>query len=127
MIGKLRAHYPVATLCCVFGVHRSSYRYQNRPDNPDGRRAVLRSQVQELHGLSHGSAGARSIAVMATHRGFRMGRWLAGRLMKEMGLVSCQQPVHRYKRGGHEHIAIPNHLERQFAVTEPNQVWCGAT
>lgn len=50
-----------------------------------------------------------------------MGRWLAGRLMKELGLVSCQQPTHRYKRGGHEHIAIPNHLERQFAVTEPNQ------
>ncbi len=62
---------------------------------------------------------------MATLRGFRMGRWLAGRLMKELGLVSCQQPTHRYKRGGHEHIAIPNHLERQFAVTEPNQVWCG--
>jgi putative transposase len=54
-----------------------------------------------------------------------MGRWLAGRLMKELGLVSCQQPTHRYKRGGHEHIVIPNHLERQFAVTEPNQVWCG--
>ena len=54
-----------------------------------------------------------------------MGRWLAGRLMKELGLVSCQQPTHRYKRGGHEHVAIPNYLERQFAVTEPNQVWCG--
>lgn len=54
-----------------------------------------------------------------------MGRWLAGRLMKELGLVSCQQPTHRYRRGGHEHVAIPNHLERQFAVTEPNQVWCG--
>ncbi|CAM8049394.1 hypothetical protein MOMOMM089B2_17135 [Morganella morganii] len=105
---------------------RSSYRYrENRPDKPDGRRAVLRSQVQELHGLSHGSAGARSIASIATHRGFRIGRWLAGCLMKELGLVSCQQPVHRYKRGGHEHIAIPNHLGRQFAVTEPNQVWCG--
>lgn len=51
-----------------------------------------------------------------------MGRWLAGRLMKELGLVSCQQPTHRYKRGGHEHIVIPNRLERQFAVTEPNQV-----
>ncbi|EIQ31631.1 integrase core domain protein, partial [Shigella boydii 4444-74] len=45
--------------------------------------------------------------------------------MKELGLVSCQQPTHRYKRGGHEHVAIPNYLERQFAVTEPNQVWCG--
>ncbi len=50
-----------------------------------------------------------------------MGRWLAGRLMKELGLVSCQQPTHRYKRGGHEHVAIPNHLERQFAVTQPKQ------
>ncbi|WP_146704276.1 transposase, partial [Shigella flexneri] len=26
IIGKLRAHYPVVTLCHVFGVHRSSYR-----------------------------------------------------------------------------------------------------
>ena len=126
IIGKLRARYPVATLCHVFGVHRSSYKYwKNRPEKPDGRRAVLRSQVLELHGISHGSAGARSIATMATRRGYQMGRWLAGRLMKELGLVSCQQPTHRYKRGGHEHVAIPNHLERQFAVTEPNQVWCG--
>ena len=58
---------------------------------PDGRRTVLRSQVLELHGISHGSAGARSIATMATRRGYQMGRWLAGRLMKELGLVSCQQ------------------------------------
>lgn len=62
---------------------------------------------------------------MATFKGFPMGRWLAGRLMKELGLVSCQQPKHRYKRGRQEHIAISNHLERQFSVTEPNQVWCG--
>ncbi|SIY29769.1 IS911 orfA [Shigella sonnei] len=106
--------------------NESENRYwKNRPEKPDGRRAVLRSQVLELHGISHGSAGARSIATMATQRGYQMGRWLAGRLMKELGLVSCQQPTHRYKRGGHEHVAIPNHLERQFAVTEPNQVWCG--
>ncbi|WP_148725950.1 IS3 family transposase [Escherichia coli] len=126
IIGKLRAHYPVVTLCHVFGVHRSSYRYwKNRPEKPDGRRTVLRSQVLELYGISHGSAGARSIATMATRRGYQMGRWLAGRLMKELGLVSCQQPTHRYKRGGHEHVAIPDYLERQFAVTGPNQVWCG--
>ncbi|BBU84462.1 hypothetical protein EIMP300_58620 [Escherichia coli] len=41
------------------------------------------------------------------------------------GSLLCQQPTYRYKRGGHEHVAIPNYLERQFAVTEPNQVWCG--
>jgi putative transposase len=115
----------MAILCHVFGVHRSSYKYwKSRPDEPDIRRTAL-SQVQELHSISHGSAGARSIATMATLKGFRMGRWLAGKLLKELGLVSCQQPTHRYKRGGQEHIAIPNHLNRQFAVIEPNQVWCG--
>jgi putative transposase len=32
IIGKLRARYPVATLCHLFGVHRSSYKYwKNRP------------------------------------------------------------------------------------------------
>ncbi len=45
--------------------------------------------------------------------------------MATLVLVSCQQPVHRYKRGGHEYISIPNHLGCQFAVTEPDQVWCG--
>ncbi len=58
---------------------------------------------------------------MATQRGYQMVRWLADRFMKELGLVSCQQPTHRYKRGGYEHVAIPNHLERQFVVTEPGQ------
>ncbi|MCS2164010.1 IS3 family transposase, partial [Scandinavium sp. H17S15] len=74
LIGKLRARYPVASLCHVFGVHRSSYKYwQNRPEKPDGRRAVLRSQVMELHNISHGSAGARSIGTMAPRSGYRMG------------------------------------------------------
>lgn len=103
--------------CHVFGLHRSSYRYwKNRPEKPDGRRAVLRSQVVELHGISHGSAGARSIATIAIRSEYQMRRWLAGRLMKELGLVSCQQPTHRYKRGGHEHVAILNYLRAKSGL-----------
>ena len=45
--------------------------------------------------------------------------------MKELGLVSCQPPKHAYKKAHQEHVAIPNLLDRQFAVTAPNQVWCG--
>ncbi len=47
------------------------------------------------------------------------------KLMKEMDIASCQVPAHKYKRGGNEHVEIPNHLDRQFAVTAPDQVWCG--
>jgi putative transposase len=47
----------------VFSSYHSSYKYwKKRPEKPDGKRAVLCSQVLELHNISHGSAGARSIA-----------------------------------------------------------------
>lgn len=81
----------MAVLCRVFGAHRSSYRYQQkRPADPDVERLSLRSQVLEYHNTSHGSAGARSIASMVANDGIKMGRWLAAKLMVELGLVSCQ-------------------------------------
>ena len=45
--------------------------------------------------------------------------------MKQLGLVSRQLPKHRYRKATQEHIEIPNHLDRQFAVTAPNEVWVG--
>lgn len=45
-----------------------------------------------------------------------MGRWLAGKLMKAQSIASCQAVAHKYKRGGNEHVEIPNHLSRQFAA-----------
>lgn len=107
-------------------MHRSSYRYsRGRKKTPDAQRAILRSEVKEAWHASGGSAGARTIAIMVTNQGVKMGRWLAGKLMKELDITSCQRPAHRYQRGSHERLDIPNALERQFAVTEPNQVWCG--
>lgn len=54
-------------------------------------------------------------------------RWVKSlrKLMKELGIASCQKPAHKYKRGSNKHVEIPNLLDRQFAVTAPNQVWCG--
>ena len=113
------------TLCHVFGVHRSSYRqWRARSHEPDVKRLIQRSQVKEAWNASKGSAGARSIASMVTTAsGVKMGRWLAAKLMKELNICSCQIPKH--KRSGSEHVEIPNLLDRQFAVSEPNQVWCG--
>lgn len=80
----------------------------------------------EACNASGGSAGARSIAtIVSRDSGVRMGRWLAGKLMKELDIASCQVPAHKYKRGGNEHVEILNHLDRQFAVTAPDQVWYG--
>lgn len=86
---------------------------------------ALLSLVRESYRESNGSAGARNIATMVTTKGVKLSRWRATKLMKELNLISCQQPGHRYKKASKEHVEIPNYLERQFAVTEPDQAWCG--
>ncbi|WP_162505195.1 IS3 family transposase [Candidatus Arsenophonus triatominarum] len=126
VVEKLRVLYPVKTLCHIFNVHRSSYRYWCRPKEPDIERTIKRSLVSEAWNVSGGSAGARTIATMVTNtHNVKLGRWLAGKLMKELIIVSCQERKHKYNRGGNERIDIPNLLNRQFAVTKPDQVWCG--
>ena len=54
-----------------------------------------------------------------------MSRYLAAKYMKQLKFTSCQQPGHTYKKTGREHTEVPNLLARQFAVIQPNQVWCG--
>lgn len=44
--------------------------------------------------------------------------------MKELKLSSCQQAWPKYKTAHREHVCLPNLLERQFAVTAPEKVWC---
>lgn len=85
----------------------------------------LVSKIRQLHNESNGSAGARTIAEVVTQWGTYLSRYRAGRLMKQLELVSCQLPKPAYKKGTKEHVEIPNLLDRQFAVLEPNQVWCG--
>ncbi|KKL20709.1 hypothetical protein LCGC14_2452780, partial [marine sediment metagenome] len=61
----------------------------------------------------------------ATNNDFELSRYRAAKLMVKLKLESCQVPQHSYKRGGNEHLEIPNLLDRQFDVVEPDTVWCG--
>jgi len=110
----------------VFDVNRSSYRYWLAKDRiPSAEKVKIMSLVREAHSVSNGSAGARTVANIVSTAGTPLNRYFAGKYMQEMGLVSCQQPSHSYKRGGQEHVAIPNILSREFNVDKPDSVWCG--
>jgi putative transposase len=85
----------------------------------------VRERVKHAHLLSNGSAGARTIATMVTTEGTPLSRYRAARRMAALGLVSSQQPKHRYKKAEQPHMAIPNSLDRQFDVPAPNKVWAG--
>lgn len=113
-------------LCHVFDVHRSSYRaWRDRPKSLPLEEKRLRTRIKAAHTLSRGSAGARTIARMVTDDGLRCSRYRASWRMKAMGLVSTQQPSHRYRKAEQPHIDIPNRLDREFDVSAPNQVWTG--
>jgi len=52
-------------------------------------------------------------------------RFKVRRLMKEAHLISKQPIPAVYKVAKVGRPDIPNHLDRQFDVYQPNQVWCG--
>ena len=81
--------------------------------------------VKKLFNESRGSAGSRTIASMSLGCGMKLSRYRVSRIMKVLGLVSSQQPSHRYRKSNDEHLSIPNHLDRQFNAPIPNQAWCG--
>ena len=113
-------------LCELFGDHRSSFKYwfnRSRTICPD--KIKLNSEVRSAFELSHGSAGARSIANILTNNDIPLSRYRAGNIMKALGLQSCQPSKPKYKKANNEHLAVPNTLNRQFDVNEPNKVWCG--
>jgi putative transposase len=122
----LQESYSINALCEEFEVHRSSYRYWKF--NAGKIRVAdvhTDSEVKAAHAVSGGSAGARTIATLVTSGGYQLSRYRASKSMKRQGLVSCQPPKHNYKPATKTHIAIKNHLNREFSPISPDQVWCG--
>ncbi|MDC0598612.1 IS3 family transposase [Gammaproteobacteria bacterium] len=126
IIERLTESFTIVELCKTFGVHRSSYKYWVKRSvniKPEAQQEM--AVVKAIHVESNGSAGARTIAQIATTRGVPLSRYRVTGFMKRLGLVSCQLPQHAYKRESKEHVAIKNHLGREFDVQKPNKVWCG--
>ncbi|EKS1207454.1 IS3 family transposase [Escherichia coli] len=123
---RLSDSHTVVSLCSALEIHRSSYRYwRKRRDTVNPARVRLCSEIRRAWNQSRGYAGARTLAEMLTQNGVPMSRYRAGRLMKYLNLSSCQPGKHQYKNARQEHTSLPNLLERQFAVPEPDRVWCG--
>jgi len=61
---------------------------------------------------------------MMRDEGIGIGRFKVRKLMSEAGLI-CKPGPHAYKQATVERPDIPNRLNREFAASMPNQVWCG--
>lgn len=88
-------------------------------------RERLKQKAVAIHEASRNAAGSRTISGQLKEDGESVGRYKARSLMKEAGLVSKQHKQHRYRVAEEESVIAPNHLNREFDVNKPNQVWCG--
>ena len=126
MIDDLRGLYKQSELLAVFEVKRSSYQYHcEHRDEVSPERERLKLAAMEIHASSRGSAGARTISGRLKQQGESVGRYKARSLMKEAKLESKQPRGHRYKVAKKSAQVAENHLNREFTVERPNQVWCG--
>jgi putative transposase len=117
--------FPVSRLCQWLDVHPSGYYAWDK--KPHSARAV---ENQRLTGLikqfwleSGGIYGYRKIYSDLRDYGESCGVNRVYRLMRTAGLkaqVGYRRP--RY-RGGKVSIVAPNHLQRKFNVTTPNETW----
>lgn len=113
-------------LCDLFDVVRSSYYYgvQAKPINIET--VKLKALIRQIFNESKQSAGTRTIITTLWHQhGVRLTRYRAGKLMRGMGLKSCQFKTHKYKHADQEHKTHDNVLDRNFSPSTPNQVWTG--
>lgn len=105
---------------------RSTYTYQRKKRwQVDVERERLKAKAVEIHEASRGAAGSRTISGQLQEKGENVGRFMAKSLMREAGLVSKQDKRHSYKIAEDESVIAPNHLAREFTVSQPNEVWCG--
>ena len=105
---------------------RSSYYYSIQTKPIDIERVKLKALIRQIFNDSRQSAGTRSIVAILWHQhGVSLTRYLAGKIMKSMGLKSCQTKTHKYKHADQMHKTHDNILDRRFSPSMPNQVWTG--
>lgn len=123
---ELYGQYSVHMLCDALKVPRGTfYNYilRNKRNNAwyVKRREELRIRIQQIYDESNQIFGAGKIAAVMQEEGCQVSQEMVRKLMREMGLLSIRQDAKKvYDK---ERLSLKNHLNQQFDVTKPNEVW----
>jgi len=122
------ANFPIYFMCKQLEVSRSGY-YAWRGRGPSSRVAAdveFAKVVIRIYGDGRGIYGTPRFRGVLARSGLRVGRRRIGRLMRTRGLqVRCRRRFRRTTDSRHSLPIAPNHLDRKFDVTRPNEVWVG--
>lgn len=120
--------FPVTLMCRTLAV--SSSGYYAWAARPERRRAVenrrLVAEIRAIHAESRGTYGSPRIHATLQAQGQRVGAKRVARLMRASAIRA--KTVMKWRAttdSAHQHPVVPNRLNRQFAVAQPNRVWAG--
>jgi putative transposase len=126
-IAAEKANYPVAAMCRVLGVNRTSFHdWQHRPPSDRALQdAWLTEKIKQIHVASRGVYGSPRIhAELRLEHGIRVGRKRVARLMKAAGIAGIR-PRKRWRTT----IRVPgvepatDLVQRDFRPAGPNLLW----
>lgn len=116
----------MARLCRVLGVSTSGY-YAWRSRGPSARAQadrVLTDRIVGIHQASRLTYGAPRIHAELAADGICCGRKRVARLMRAGGIAGChRRRVPRTTQREPTVVPAPDHVERKFSASTPNQLW----
>jgi putative transposase len=124
VIDAEKANYPIAWMCRLLNVPRSSfYAWSSRAETPTrARRRALAVEVAAEFEASRQTSGCRRITAALNRKGIECSVGLVADLMRELGLAAVQPRA--YKRTtvpGNEPVAAPDLIDRDFTADAPGQ------
>jgi putative transposase len=122
VIDAEKANYPVAWMCRLLGVPRSSfYAWRSKAETPTAaRRRELAAQVRRVFTAGRGAYGCRRVTAALNREGYPCSVGLVAEVMREAGLRACQPRA--YKRTtipGKQAASRPDLISRDFTATAP--------
>ncbi len=113
-------------ICDAFDIPRGTFYnhvLRNKKDNTwyAKCREELRIRIQEIYDDSNQIFGAAKIAAVMKSEGVKVSNEMVRTLMRDMGLASIRQSAKKlYEDEGRKY---KNHLNQEFDVNKPNEVW----
>jgi putative transposase len=122
VIDAEKATYPIAFMCRLLNVARSSfYAWRNRVETPtQARRRVLAAAIDAEFAASRQTSGCRRVTAALNRNGIECSVGLVADVMRELGLVAVQPRA--YKRTtvpGDAPVPAPDLLQRDFTAAAP--------
>ena len=122
MIDAEKATYPIAMMCTLLRVSRSTfYAWRDRADTAtSARRRDLTGHVRRVFDASRGTYGCRRVAAALNRQGIACSVGLVADVMRELRLQACQPRA--YKRTtvpGEQPVSTPDLIERDFTAPTP--------